>query len=31
MFDGTNASRYANNHPKLNCAIRQTTLDLDRK
>lgn len=28
-FDGTNASRFKKNHPKLNCAIRQTTLDLD--
>jgi len=30
-FDGTNASRFSKNHPKLNCAIRQQTLDFDRK
>lgn len=30
-FDGTNASRFSKNHPKLNCAIRQQTLDLDWK
>jgi hypothetical protein len=30
-FDGSNASRFSKNHPKLNCAIRQQTLDLDWK
>ena len=30
-FDGSNASRFRKNHPKLNEAIRQQTLDLDWK